>query len=262
MKITCNRKEDILRRKAEYEDAYNKQKEAHDAEFRNFRNAQFSAVEPTKKYLEDLFAKYPTLHAKVVVDPWGRYDSDGISVRIDVNDSEKFNDDTALSWDYSAYLTSDGEVKRESSSWSGMKAVTRDQLKNLEETVAVLKELADLDWENLLKKEMPKYEDYVTTREPDRRNKPDFDRELIEAEIEDIIGQRKMIEVKPFSSSWYNGNVFVAIVKDSGSQYTIVECPSYAQKQGEASKYFDHADSHRVRKNQIVPVVPTNVIEV
>ena len=80
---------------------------------------------------------------------------------------------------------------------------------------------------------------------------------------------RKFVEVLPFNSSWYEGsdkwsrrgNVYVAIVKDSGSQYTIKECPrAYVEKPdeypGEVKKMFDRGDTHRVKKSQIVPVEP------
>lgn len=270
MKITANRKEDILRRKAEYEEDFNRRKVQHEAEEQKFREAQYAVADPVKKELQAVFEPYTTLHARIDVDPWGRFGGRGMAVRIDVNDNEKFSDDTALAWDYSAYIGEDGEPVRETSSWSGMKAVTEDQLKNLEETLAVLKELATLDWKALLDRAMPDWKDYITTPDPSYdRDRPNFDQELAEAEIEEIIGKRKMIEVLPFSGSWYYDdrsrrarNVFIAIVKDSGSQYTIKECPMYAYEKGEATKYFDEGESHRVKKANIKPAKPINVIDV
>ena len=270
MKITSNRREDILKRKAEYEEDFNRRMAQREAEEQKLREAQYAIADPVKQELESIFEPYTTLHARVDVDPWGRFGGRGMAVRINVNESEKFSDDTALSWDYSAYIGADGEPARETSSWSGMKAVTENQLKNLEETLAVLKELATLDWKSLLDRAMPEFKDYITTPDPSRdSNKPNFDQELAEAEMEDIIGQRKMIEVQPFSGSWYSDitnrrsrNLFIAILKDSGSQYTIKECPMYGYEQGNAAKYFDEGESHRVKKANIKPAKPINVIDV
>lgn len=273
MKITANRKEDILRRKAEYEADFNRRKAQYESEEETFREAQYAVADPVKQELESLFDKYPTLHARVEVDPWGRFGSGrGMAVRINVNDNEKFSDDIALAWDYSAYIGKDGEPVRETSSWSGMKAVTKSQLQNLEETLAVLKELSTLDWSALLDRAMPEMKDYITVKNPEWEAKPDFKKELREAELEDIIGERKLIEVKAFPSSWYYPsyqmrvipNVFVAIVKDSGSQYTIKEVPKYTMDRGidEVKKAFDSTSSHRVKKDQIVPIEPINIVEI
>ena len=270
MKITATKKEDILRRKAEYEEDYNRRKAQHDEELHKFKEAQYAVADPVKEELEKLFAKYPSLHPIIEVDPWGRFGSGGMSARIRVNDNEKFHDDIALAWDYSAYIDKDGQVKRETSSWSGMQAVTAEQLVNLEQTLGALKELSTLDWKGLLDRALPEYKDYVTTRDPSfERDKPDFNKELKEAELEELVGQRKMVEVKPFQTSWYYDSrfrnpdtIFVAIVKDSGSQYTIKECPKSAFKRGEAKRYFDADSMHRVKKDSIVPVEPLNIIEV
>lgn len=269
MKITANRKEDILRRKAEYEEDVARRIAQVEKEEQEFREAEYAVTDPVKHEIEKLFEKYPTLHAEVRVES-APFRQAGLRVQVSVNEREKFSDSTAISWSYDVYLNDNGEVKRETNSWSGMQAVTADQLRQLEETVAVLKELLEVDWASLLNKEMPRYRDYLKTDDPRyERDRPNFNRELAEAEMEDIIGQRKMIEVKPFSGSWYydaryraNKNVFIAIIKDSGSQYTIKECPMYEYNAGNASKYFDDASAHRVKKASIVPVSPINIIDV
>lgn len=262
MKITANRRDDILRRKNEWEEDYNRRKSSHEMEVQNYREAQRQVGLPVQKFFEDMFAKYNLLDAVVRVDP-GRWEENSLGVHIEVNEDNKFAEsvDVALAWRYDAYMKQ-GEVVRESSSWSGMQAVTADQLANLEQSLNALKELASLDWVDLLDRKLPEWDTYVTTRNPSRSSRPNFEQELMEAELEDIIGERKMIKVHPFDSSWYNGYVYVAIVKDSGSQYTIKEIPEYYVQRGEASKYFDKTDLHRVKKIKIKPVQPLEIIEV
>lgn len=258
MKITANRRDDILRRKAEWESEFTKQKEAHDREYDRWLAAQEDVAAPAKEYLENLFKKYPLLNANISVTP-GRYGQDSLRAEIRVNEHSKM--DSALSWGYEAYILN-GEVVRETSSWSGMNAVTFKQIEELEQSVAALKEIAVINWYSILDIRLPKYDDYIKTPDPSFGSKPNWDAELAEAELDDIIGERKMIKVHPFDSSWYNGYVYVAIVKDSGSQYTIKEIPEYYVQRGEASRYFDETDPHRVKKIKIKPVQPTEIIDV
>ena len=262
MKITANRKEDILRRKAEYEADVEKRKSEYDAQEQKYYEAEEAVFAPVRSELEDMLKKYPRLESEVRVEtaPFRR---NGLRVCIRVNDRDVHDKKKALSWNYDAYLGDEGEVVRETGSWSGLQAVTDEQLEQLEQSLQALKELKDLDWNGLLNRSLPNFRDYITVDDPRYdRNKPDFDKELREAEIEDIIGQRKMILVKQFPGSWYWKDHYVAITRDSGSQYTIVECPMGEYEAGNASKFFDAGQSHRVKKEQIVPVQPINIIDV
>ena len=60
------------------------------------------------------------------------------------------NDDVALSWKYEVRLNSDGEVTRETASWSGLKATNSTQLDSLKETVRILEILDSMNWASLL----------------------------------------------------------------------------------------------------------------
>lgn len=275
MKITANRKEDILRRKAEYEADVAKRQEEYDAQYEKYGEAREAVFAPVREQLERMFKKYPRLDAEIRVED-ASFRQPGLRVEIRVNDRNVHDEKKALSWNYDAYLGKDGEVVRETGSWSGLNAVTEEQLEQLEQSLMVLKELKDLDWKGLLNKTMPEYQDYVTVKNPSWGSKPDFNKELRAAELEDIIGQPKFIEVKPFTSSWYYpsstrfsrpSNVYVAIVKDSGSQYTIKEMSKWEYDHSEkkeelVKKSWDRANSHRVKKDQIIPVDPINIIDV
>ena len=110
--------------------------------------------------------------------------------------NNKFSDDTALSWSYKAALSSDGEVIKETNSWSGLKAVTESQMQSLTETLEALKYLNSIDWKVLLNKTLPNYKDYRKTdvSKYAGRNTPNFDRMLIEADIEDAISKPTLLK--------------------------------------------------------------------
>lgn len=264
MKITSSRKDDIIRRRDEFDRRKAEIKRQQDEEYERFRQAEYVVTEGAKKELEDMFAKFHFDDLEIRVEE-GRFSAPGISVTIRVNDRDHFNKNKALSWNYDARLGKEGEVIRETSSWSGLQAVTPEQIDDLERSLAAIKMLAGLDWEKFLNRAMPDWKDYVKTETPeDLKRRPNFEQELADAELEDLVGSRKMILCKNFPSSWYGRNVYVAIIKDSGSQWTIKEIPEYYVEQNpeEATKAFDKSESHRVKKSQIVPVKPYKIIEV
>lgn len=275
MKITSSRKDDIIRRRDEFDRRKKEYEDIHEEEYNRYRTAQYEVTEGAKRELEDIMAPYKFSDLEIRVED-GRFSGPGIHVSIRVHDRNVHDKHKALSWTYEASLGEEGEVIRETSSWSGLQAVTSEQLDDLENTLKCLKMLAGLDWEKFLNRSMPNWQDYVKTTLPeDLRRRPDFESEIRHAELEDLVGARKFVEVLPFNSSWYEGsdkwgrrgNVYVAIVKDSGSQYTIKECPrAYVEKPdeypGEVKKMFDSGDTHRVKKSQIIPVEPLHVIDV
>ena len=260
MRIVSSRKDDVLRRKAEYEADFNKRKLEYDTQLKKYYEARATAVEPVKNYFENLFSKYPLLHADIRVEG-SVYGDRGIRVEIIVDENNKFKDNISLSWNYDAYINQ-GQVVRETSSWSGMSAVTSDQLAHLEQSLSALKDLANVDWDRVLNITLPDYTEYISVTDPRfDRDKPNFKQELLEAELDDLVGQRKVIEVEPFDSSWFRGPSFVAIVRDTGKQYVIKQWSRLTNPE-DISGRFDTTESRRVKKSSIIPVEPINIVEV
>lgn len=268
MKITANRKDDILRRRQEWDDNYNRLNKQNEDEIERYHQAQQDAFKPVEEFLTNLLSKYNLLQIRVDVEA-GMFGQRGIRVRLNCDEHRKFQDKVSLSWSYDAYLDKDGEVKRETSSWSGMNAVTSDQLDHLTQCLDCLRTLASLDWRNILDRQMPDWKDYVVTKVPSRNDRPNFEQELTDAELEDVIGKNKLVEVSPFTSSYFydnrfrrNSNVFIQIIRDSGSQYTIKEVPAAAVTNREVDRYVqDNTYMHRVKKAQIKPVQPLNIVD-
>ena len=138
MKIVSNRKSE--------------QEEQWRNEYTNRANQIRSTVE---QYLSEF-----KLQLRVDVLPQS-FGLDGYEVNIYCNDRHNpYNEDAALSWDYKVELDKDGNPKMRTGSWSGLKAVTPNQLSNLKESVRCIEFIMNMDWKNILSVRFPKYEEF------------------------------------------------------------------------------------------------------
>lgn len=118
------------------------------------------------------------------------------------NDELKLHDPgQALTWRYDVSVDDDGNIKKESSSWSGLNATTPESLADLNHTVQVLTAINNIDWTPIVKAVPPKFADYKEDAPyPDvsTRNRPDFESELLAASLEEVEGNpNKAIYAKP-----------------------------------------------------------------
>ena len=206
MRITASKREDILRRKSEYEANRAASRAKFEEQFNAYSTAEDNIFEAVKSNVMQLLKGFDLLEFDVSVDR--RFRSHlGVSIRC--NDRKHSDPNSSLTWSYDVILTKDGEVQKETSSWSGLQATTESQLASLTQTLEALKQLNKIDWATLLNVTLPKYSDYVTEpfAEYDR-NAPDFDRELIEADIEEAIGTNVLIKGQPDSGRYTWGNLW------------------------------------------------------
>ena len=192
MKITASRKDDILKQREEYDketkvvdDRYEKGKD-------DWEKALYKSAKDIETNLSELIGS-TTIDLRIEVSPWGRY-RDGYEVTVEGNNRDIFDKKKALSWHWNAYLK-DGEVAKESGSWSGLQATTAEQLDDLQESVRILKKLNEIDWAPIINAPKPELSKYVT--EEDRQflkersaNRPKFENELIAASLEDLVGSK------------------------------------------------------------------------
>lgn len=219
MKIYAGRREDILKQKEEYEADKSARQAKYDKQYSEYRNAKRGFFEGIEDIVRSSIG--PTsLNLRIDVDH-----AYGEGLRVTISDEDdKFNEDKALAWNYRANVDKDGNVQRETSSWSGLHAVTSAALDNLKEIVRVLDKIKDIDWENILKQVGPRYDDYVTESNPQYdRNAPDFDSQLRELDIEDAIGKDVAIRGISGSGKYYRSNNIYKILKESPTQYTVDE---------------------------------------
>lgn len=197
MKITANRKEDILKRKAEYEAANEAYHKESDRRWREYRKAVETVTDPIKEELEYNLGKFSALQFRVDVEE-GRWRDPGLRVHISCDEDRKFNENVALAWSYDAHLAEeDGQIVpiRESSSWSGLSATTEAQLESLRQTVKALDYLNSLDWNDLLNRTTPNYSDLFQD-ELTQPKREDFEGQLRDATLDEIAGTNKLVLVR------------------------------------------------------------------
>lgn len=263
MKITCTKRDDILKRKSEYEADRASRQSKYDAQYRKYLEEDGRREE---KIRNDVIGAIGETSLDLTVDVIGRFEHK-YEIRVSDED-DKFNEDKALSWDWKVYLDKNGDVKKESSSWSGMNAVTAKNLSNLKEIVRVLEILNNIDFKMLLEDiRPPRYQDYVTENNPKYETAPDFDRELMEADIEDCIGTRKGI--LGTGSKFYRGNVYHFIQRETPSSYNMWDIPAYYVEKNDGSlsdlfeKYNDAGSNYNMRKDKFFETIekPIKIVD-
>lgn len=207
-----NRRDDILRRKKAYEDAYSKRQQEYDQHRADLQSVLNNLADIIKSKIGDTLLDL-NIHASISYMYGG-----GIEVKVDNGDHP--HDDQALNWNWSVVLTQDGEVKKDSGSWSGLSATTTEQIANLKESIRVIEILNNLDWNALLTVELPKFEDYVKTEVPKRDN---FEQELLEANVEDAAQQGLLIKGHGYKYYTPRAVVFYHILKENPKSFTVQE---------------------------------------
>lgn len=268
MKIKCSRRDEILKQKAEWESERDKAMEKSSQESERFHQAEYAVTSVIEDEIRDKLNTYKALQFDIRV---GRRFGHGLQINIQCNEDNKFDDAVALSWSYRATLDDDGQVQKETSSWSGLKATTEAQMDSLTQTLEALKYLNSVDWATVLNKKMPKLGDYLKTDTSKyRRDVPNFDQMLVEADIEESIGKDVLlVGAGSINQRGYPiGRAYYMILKETPSQYEIVKISGYnlddenvdIESIVEKNKKY----SYRVRKDKLIQLLnkPIETIQV
>lgn len=224
--VTAARRDDIIRRRDEYDAAAARNKAKEQDANRRFRQAQldvFSAAE--QEIRRQLGDRAKNLDIRID-QSWSK----GLEVRIgNSSGSPRREANASLTWSWTAKLNDEGEVIKESSSWSGLEATTMDQIVDLKLCVEQLEAINTMDWKAILDRTTPSWRDYQVKDLEDIGQRPNFDQELAEADIEDIVGTNTLVKMGQGRN--YRGQVYFQILRDSGSQYAVKEIPaSYVEQ--------------------------------
>lgn len=268
--ITAGRRDEILDKKSKYDFQLKEWNDRQDRRFKEYRKAENAVLDPIRNDLIAGLSKFPKLQFDVRVEAeW----KNRIQVRIQCNENNKFSDDSALSWSYDAVLGVDGELQKSSSSWSGLKATTPAQMDSLKETVGALEYLNSLDWESILRKDLPNFDDFYNAEDKKPEPEMDYDAELQAAELEELIGTNKLIKIQNVSStSPYRGKyVWIKIEGETPSMYNVVIVPNSIVENYKDSpedrfrdaliQYMNYSPV-RMRKSNVHPVEPIEIVEV
>lgn len=274
MKIFASRRDEILRRQSEYEAADDRNRAKLEDASNRFHRAQanvFSGVE--EEIRRQLGDKIGELNIRV-----DTYFGGGLHVEIgNSTGSPRRSPNASLTWNWSATLDGTGNVKKESSSWSGLEATTLAQIEDLKLCVEQLEIINTMDWAKLLDVTLPEWKDYQVTDLEDIGPRPNFKQELLEADLEELVGRNALVRCGQGRN--YRGQVYYQILRDSGSQYTVKElAASYVEaiQKGKAMTTYNQdpittiaelinysGETMRIRKSNFVANViqPLDIIE-
>ena len=216
--VYADRREDILNRKKAFEENKAKREE----ESRQYYKAVDASLKPVKDYVENILSKYNLLDCTIDVDY--SYKSYKPEVRIRCNESTLHSDKVALAWDFTIQIDEDGNVVKDSGSWSGLKATTEEQLEALDQTLSALKELNHANWKSVLNVDQPDPKDFHKTEWMKEEN---WDQQLKEVEVDDLVGTDTWIYLK---SSPDHVPAYGNIIGETEKFYKVTFCPEYALK--------------------------------
>lgn len=267
MKITAGRRDDIIRQRDEYdarlselENQYNEDTEA----WRNASRMQEDALEA--QVLNSIGRTNLDLSVRVSTD-YTKVDGEyGYVYRFEVANGER-NYDRPFRWSWSIRLDDNGEVLKESSSWSGLKATTTEDLDEIEESVRVLRILNTMDWDELLHTSMPNVEDYesrpglYSEYNDMRRNRPNFDRDIKDAEIEDSIGKDVWLKMsgRPETDYFYGNKRSTFWVKLLSASPKFVNAVIVRDEGNTRFFLKENWNKERISKDKLYPYIVTPV---
>lgn len=256
MKIYASRADDLKAKRSALIDEIRENNAKSRAEEEAYDKAEDELFDPIIDAVKKMFSNYPSLDAEVK----GQFSfGSKATIKIYVNERNLHDDSSALAWNYQISLDPNtGEVSKESGSWSGLKATTEEQLDSLRQTLSALEDLQKMDWTRLLNVKRPKYSDFVKTgRRNESQEVGQLDSEILEAEIEDIMGQNVAVKTGNFPGSVTGatrdrnekrGYFYITFDRETPSQYQITEYRRTDGDNGDFSKGY----THRVKKSSVL----------
>lgn len=242
MKITCSRRDDIIKQRDEFDTRRAKLKESQSDDEKNAS----AAIRKVFKEVEDAVMEKLKPVSKLPLQVNANYGiADGI--QIDVICGGPHMEGNALAWNYRVYLNSDVDVVKETGSWSGLKATTAEEMISLKRSVHALEILnEEINWEDLVKTSVPSYEQFMTQDYSELRDaRPDFEGQLREADIEEAIETGEPLHGKAVKATGFREGI--------PGEYTINgQTPKYYIVSFSPDSYNRSSDDIRVLKSKLI----------
>lgn len=196
----------------------------------------------------------------------------GGSPHVKVGNGTFVNHDFPLTWSFDVLLDKEGNIKKETGSWSGLNATSLEDVKKLRDIVDVLETLNSMDWYVILsnmKEQYPDWKDYVKTKTIDRGTRPNFEADIRTLDIEDAIGQEVLIKGRPlrYDTRFNRGGSYYIIHKKTPKQVSVTECSVDSidryKKDNPEDNLFDivsrYGVDYNVTMEKFLNVLPQNI---
>lgn len=257
--INCSRVDDLRREAETYNAKRSEAEKMRNSEILEYREAVSLLTKSIEKAILANLASCNTQDVNININPGL---GDGFEIIIN-NGDNPHNESQGLSWNWNVSVDYDGNIRKDSGSWSGLKAITKDQINDLRNTVEILSILNDINWKDVfdvIRENYPEYKDYIKTEVPKMRN---FDKEIEEAEIAECVGDMKVaIEGKKGASKYFSTirPFYYIIEKETPSQFRVQEVAFNDQDMTEA----EFAVAYNIKKDKFYSCIkrPLNIIEI
>lgn len=242
MKITATKREEVLKKRAENQARWDEYQSDQNERRRRLYVAEHDVMAPLKAQLEEDLSRFNLLEFDVNVSRGFNWRSeegkDFIEVRIRCNENTKFQDTSALSWSYDVSLDEKGEVRRETSSWSGLKACTAEQIDSLKQTVAALEELNSYDWKSLISVKFPEYKEFYDGA-MERPDSVDYRESIAQATMEDMLGQDAIIKINGWGENYTSRYYYAKVIGQTANQWKLQLVSNYTVDMLASNKFKD-----------------------
>ena len=165
--IYAERKEDILKAQAEWQERYNARKAEYDAQIVQYESARADWQNQVDAAIREEFKEYISnlkLGTVSITVKRGELISN-TSVEITYSSNT-----CALDWSYKIRLNIEGKIFKDSSAWTGLRATTPEEADDLLASAQFIRAIVNFDWGSLLQKindEAPRYKNIVTINNPE-----------------------------------------------------------------------------------------------
>lgn len=245
-------RQDIARRRQAAMNEYNSQKSQFESEYESYKSQRRMFIGSMKNAVRDSLGDYANDLDIRIDEEFGENDW---SVVIN-NGDNPFKEGQALAWKVEVRLDENGEIKFETSSWSGLKATTINEIEDLRRTVDILDRIQHIDWKFILDRIGPKYEDYVKTKEPLNPSKQ-FDLEEAYAILSESIDERVLFQTSRVNSK----DGYYKIIKETPKNFTAIFVPDYDYGPGEIERIIRNGTNIRIPKDVIQNFIAIPVVE-
>lgn len=255
--IRCARPVADVKRELEQVDNDIRTKKAqYDEESSKWRDAIYEVANSIK---EEIAEDIGEVSIPLEIDVRPGFLSHGYEVTI--KNSDNPHDDQALNWNWNATIDEQGEVKKESGSWSGLTAISAENIDNLKESVRVLEILNNMDFSKILSRTVPDASDYILHGYPtkdDTQRKDELTKELFESEMNEVMESGNWIKLKDGQGKYYQRDAYIRILSESPKMYKVAE--EFRSKISSESAGYDY----NIRKEKLKSIIqePFDILEV